>query len=92
MSETTTELERNVKNPSHYQLMEGVESIEVIARAMTVEQWHGFCLGNMLKYRIRAGKKDALQQDIDKADFYGELYVMHKSKCYDCSGALENEK
>jgi hypothetical protein len=72
-----------VKKPNHYQLMEGVESIEIIARSMTKGQWKGFCLGNMLKYRIRAGKKDALQQDIDKANFYGELYEMHKEKCYD---------
>ena len=72
----------NVKSPSHYQLIEGVESIEIIARSMTQEQWKGFCLGNMLKYRIRAGKKDALQQDIEKANFYGELYEMHKEKCY----------
>ena len=72
-----------VKKPNHYQLMDGVESIEIIARSMTGEQWKGFCLGNMLKYRIRAGKKDALQQDIDKANFYGELYEMHKGKCYD---------
>lgn len=72
-----------VKNPSHYQLIEGVESIEIIARSMTKEQWKGFCLGNMLKYRIRAGKKDLLQQDIDKANFYGDLYEMHKEKCYD---------
>jgi hypothetical protein len=72
-----------VKSPSHYQLIEGVESIEIIARSMTQAEWKGFCLGNMLKYRIRAGKKDSLQQDIDKANFYGELYEMHKGKCYD---------
>lgn len=71
-----------VENPSHYQLIEGVESIEIISRSMTQEQWRGFCLGNMLKYRIRAGKKDKLQQDIDKANFYGELYETHKTKCY----------
>lgn len=72
-----------VKNPKHYQLIEGIESIEIIARSMTKEQWKGFCLGNMLKYRIRASKKDALKQDIAKADFYGDLYEMHKEKCYD---------
>lgn len=72
-----------VKSPDHYQLMDGIESIEIIARSMTKEQWKGFCLGNMLKYRIRAGKKGELQQDIDKADFYGELYEMHKGKCYE---------
>ena len=27
-----------------------------------------------MKYRIRACKKDALDQDIAKADFYGGLY------------------
>ena len=72
----------NVRKPSHYQLIDGIESIEIIARSMTAEQWKGFCLGNMLKYRIRAGKKDALQQDIDKANYYGELYELHKGKCY----------
>lgn len=85
-SKINTELDKptdNVKSPSHYQLIEGVESIEVIARSMTQEQFKGYCLGNMLKYRLRAGKKDALQQDIDKANFYGELYEMHKEKCYD---------
>jgi hypothetical protein len=73
----------NVRKPSHYQLIDGIESIEIIARSMTAEQWKGFCLGNMLKYRIRAGKKDALQQDIDKANYYGELYELHKDKCYE---------
>lgn len=72
----------DVKSPKHYQLIEGVESIEIIARSMSAEQWKGFCLGNMLKYRIRAGKKGALQQDIDKANFYGELYEAHLDKCY----------
>ncbi len=72
----------NVKNPKHYQIIEGVESIELIARSMTKEQWKGFCLGNIMKYRIRAGKKDALDQDIAKADFYGELYEKYKDYCY----------
>ena len=72
----------SVKNPRHYQLMDGVESIEIIARSLTLEQWKGFCLGNMLKYRIRAGKKDSLEQDISKANFYNELFEMHKSKCH----------
>lgn len=79
----TTEKADNVRKPSHYQLIDGVESIEIIARSMTAEQWKGFCLGNMLKYRIRAGKKDALQQDIDKANYYSELYESHKGKCYE---------
>ena len=72
-----------VRNPKHYQILDGVESIEIIARSMTMEQWHGFCLGNILKYRIRAGNKDKLEQDIAKADFYKELYEQHKTVCSD---------
>ncbi|OUL59229.1 DUF3310 domain-containing protein [Pseudoalteromonas ulvae] len=74
-------MQEQVKNPKHYQILDGVESIEVIASAMTKEQFHGYCLGNILKYRIRAGKKDELTQDIAKADFYKELYNQHKHLC-----------
>ncbi len=70
-----------VKNPKHYQIIAGYESIEVIACSLTAEQWKGFCLGNILKYRIRAGKKDLLQQDIDKANNYDALHEKYKHLC-----------
>lgn len=70
-----------IKNPSHYQILEGHEVIKIIASAMTVEQFNGYCLGNILKYRFRAGNKDKLEQDIGKADFYKELYDLHKHLC-----------
>ena len=70
-----------VKNPKHYQFFYGLEAIEIIAASMTREQFYGYCLGNKLKYRLRAGEKDNLQQDIDKSNFYGELYEIHKDKC-----------
>lgn len=76
----------DVKSPSHYQLFEGLESIEVIARSMTVEMFKGFCLGNVLKYRLRAGKKSelaTLEKDMAKATFYLELYEKHKGLCHD---------
>ena len=75
-----------VTKPSHYQLFPNVEAIEIIARSMTVEQFKGYCLGNILKYRLRAGKKSELaylEKDMAKAGFYGELYEKHKDKCYD---------
>lgn len=75
-----------VKQPSHYQLFEGVEAIEVIARSMTQEMFKGYCLGNILKYRLRAGKKSelaALEKDMAKATFYLELYTKYKGLCYD---------
>ena len=71
----------NVKNPAHYQLFDGCESITVIASALTLEQWNGYCLGNLLKYRLRAGKKGVLSEDIAKSDYYVELYEKHKNLC-----------
>lgn len=70
-----------VKNPKHYQIIEGVESIDIIASYMTIEQFKGFCLGNIIKYRMRAGNKDELNQDINKANFYVDLFDMKKHLC-----------
>lgn len=75
-----------VRTPSHYMLFADIEAIEVIARSMTREQFKGYCLGNILKYRLRAGKKSELaflEKDMAKAGFYGELFEKHKDKCYD---------
>lgn len=71
----------NVKKPKHYQIIDGIESIDIIARCMTVEQFKGFCLGNILKYRLRAGKKDALEQDIAKANEYALIFESKKQLC-----------
>lgn len=75
-----------VRKPSHYQVFDGVESIEIIARSMAVSEFRGFCMGNVLKYRLRAGKKSELatmEKDLNKAAFYQELFDLHKGKCYD---------
>lgn len=74
-----------VVQPGHYMLFEGIESIQVIARSMTEEQFKGFCLGNTLKYRLRAGKKSDLanvQQDLEKAEFYKTLFEKHRGECH----------
>lgn len=70
-----------VKSPSHYQFFPGVEAIEIIAASLTEEGFHGYCMGNRLKYRLRAGNKDKLEQDISKSDFYVELFNKHKHLC-----------
>jgi hypothetical protein len=63
-----------VDNPKHYQLFaDGTQSIDVIRDVLTLEEFMGFCKGNVLKYRLRAGKKDALHQDIAKADTYAKM-------------------
>lgn len=85
-SKTQSADDDGVKQPNHYQLFEGVEAIEVIARSMTQEMFKGYCLGNILKYRLRAGKKGemaTLEKDTAKAEFYKELYEKHKGLCYD---------
>lgn len=85
-SKTPSVDDDGVKQPSHYQLFEGVEAIEVIARSMTQEMFKGYCLGNILKYRLRAGKKSelaTLEKDMAKAAFYLELYTKHNGLCYD---------
>lgn len=83
---TTIGQEDSVRKPSHYQVFDGVESIEIIARSMTVSEFRGFCMGNVLKYRLRAGKKSELatmEKDLNKAAFYQDLFDLHKGKCYD---------
>lgn len=75
----------DVRTPTHYQVFPGTESIEIIARSMTQAEFRGFCMGNVLKYRLRAGKKSdqaSMEKDLRKADFYKELFEEHKYKCY----------
>lgn len=78
---TSTQAADAVNSPQHYQFFPDLEAIEVIARSMTQEQFYGYCLGNRLKYRLRAGNKDKLEQDIAKSDKYLELYEQHRGKC-----------
>lgn len=80
---TTQKAPDAVNSPKHYQFFPDLEAIEVIARSMTQEQFYGYCLGNRLKYRLRAGNKDKLEQDIAKSDKYSELYEQHRGKCID---------
>ncbi len=59
-----------VNNPKHYDLFPGKQSIDVIQAALTPEEFAGFCKGNALKYRLRAGEKGDAAQDLAKANWY----------------------
>ena len=59
-----------VNSPKHYQFFLELEAIEVIARSMMQEQFYGYCLGNRLKYRLRAGNKDKLTEQTSLALSY----------------------
>lgn len=70
-----------VNHPKHYAIIDDVESIDIIASSLTVEQFKGFCLGNIIKYRLRAGNKDDLLIDIAKADNYKSIFENKKHLC-----------
>lgn len=59
-----------VNNPSHYDMFPDQQSIDLIEKCLTKEEFIGFLKGNCLKYRFRAGNKGDLRQDIDKANWY----------------------
>lgn len=71
----------HVDKPQHYQVFPDKEAIEIIANSMTTEQFYGYCLGNFLKYRLRIGAKDEVQQELGKSNKYKELYEKHKHLC-----------
>jgi hypothetical protein len=52
-----------VNHPSHYQHESGIEVI-------TITETMGFCLGNVVKYVLRAGKKGCPIEDLKKARWY----------------------
>lgn len=59
-----------INSPSHYMLFPGMESIDVIQKALTPDEFIGFCKGNALKYRLRAGEKGPAEKCIAKANWY----------------------
>lgn len=58
---------------TYYQVA-GTQAINIIRKALTTEEYEGFLKDNILKYRLRAGKKtNNPAQDIQKADDYETL-------------------
>ena len=80
-----------VKSPSHYQLPGlDVEAIDVIRAVLTPEQFEGYCLGNMLKYLLRQGRKDEARQDWGKVGKYHE-FLMTRPATESAPGAWNEE-
>lgn len=65
----------------HYQQAE-VEPIEVMQMYFTSEMMHGFCLGNVIKYALRARFKGTEMKDIEKMAQYAawDVKVMRAEK------------
>ncbi len=70
-----------VHSPKHYNVLEDIEAIQIIAGSMSEEMFKGYCLGNILKYRLRCGGKDDVNQELAKADKYKELFAKYKHLC-----------
>lgn len=81
MSHSVADAVSVIDSPKHYQVFPDKEAIEIIASSMTTEQFYGYCLGNFLKYRLRIGAKDEVQQELGKSNKYKELYEKHKHLC-----------
>lgn len=56
------------ENQTHY-LNCGVQPIELMFRVLTPEEFKGFLKGNMIKYAMRAGKKQGESADKDTEKF-----------------------
>jgi hypothetical protein len=69
MTDTDTNTDP-IHNPRHYGLFPNMEVIDIIREALSPEQLEGYLMGNCLKYRLRAGKKNSLAEDIGKAQVY----------------------
>ena len=59
----------------HYNSL-GVQPIEVMEDTFTHEEFRGFLKGNMIKYAFRAGKKGAMEKDVNKYNQYRDWYDM----------------
>lgn len=70
-----------VHSPKHYNVLEDIEAIQIIAGSMSQDMFKGYCLGNILKYRLRCGAKDDVNQELAKADKYKELFAKYKNLC-----------
>lgn len=69
------EQQDNVNHPSHYTCHpSGIEPIEITEHM-------GFCLGNVIKYVMRAPYKGREIEDLKKAQFYLDREIERLERC-----------
>lgn len=63
--------DRTINSPSHY-TSGGIEAIDYIKAKLGTDGCIAYCLGNVIKYVSRAGKKDVQKEleDLKKAQWY----------------------
>lgn len=76
--------EQNNNIPNHYKGSENIDVIDFLYQQLPFEQFKGFMKGNMIKYPVRAGRKDDELADIKKArDYADRLIEKMEAKNYD---------
>lgn len=67
----------NYHYDEHYASMVGLEPIELMQLVLSLPEFVGFLKGNIIKYTLRAGKKqgEAAEKDVAKAKRYTEWLV-----------------
>lgn len=61
--------------PNHYKGSENIDVIDFLYQQLPFEQFKGFMKGNMVKYPVRAGRKDDELADIKKARDYADRLI-----------------
>ena len=64
-----------MKEPDYY-VSNGLSPIGAFKQGLISEdEYRGFLIGNIIKYTIRAGKKDNAVEDLNKARNYIDFYI-----------------
>lgn len=61
--------------PEHYKGNGNIDVIDFLYQQLPFEQFKGFMKGNMIKYPVRAGRKDDELADIKKARDYADRLI-----------------
>lgn len=64
----------SASDATHYQKLQQ-QPIEIMQTLMTPEQFKGFLWGNVIKYALRCGLKDAPEKEMQKVRQYAEWYI-----------------
>ena len=67
-----TKSNMNIEENKHHQLWEGTQSLDIMKKVLTDEEYKGFLKGNILKYQLRVGKKDDPSKEIKKINDYSK--------------------
>ena len=67
-----------VNHPKHYEILPGIEAIDIIRALLTEEEFKGYLKGNNLKYQLRADAKGNPEQNRAK----GQWYITYLNKLH----------